>query len=562
MRRTKFSELEYKPTKKEEIVEHIFSLSKKIKEATNAEEVEKYLKEAEQSKEEVSFQYTLTYIRNSLDYRDEFYQKAVLREGEALIEINLRPVYEQVLQSPYFSVLEDKYGENLKRVLEKEIKLNQAGQELMTREHTLITEYQTKKAALQIDFCGEKRTEAQIQALFNNPKREIRLESRKILSETILQQSEEFSLLLEKLIRTRHELAKANGYDNYLLYANEQFSRYGYGEEELKEFCRQVKEELIPIQKELEESQRQRLGVEKLMVYDQRLYFAKGNPVPVGEEKCMIEQAQEMYKKLSPRLASFFKEMVWGEYFNIKESDTKVAGMGFCAELKKGMLPYIFGNCNRTQDDVSVFTHEIGHAWQTMLSSKKAELRCLREMPLDAIEIPSKSMELFTSVYAEDFFGKDGDRYREVCWREIVQEILAFCAIHELEGWIYTHPESSFAEIVEKYREIEEEYHPNTNWGELEEYDKLGVNLMRNMAIYMFPRYVISYALSWLCALDLFEELHKDPHKGWIKYEKLCSMGGEYIYPMLLKVVGLSPSYEKGRVKNAAAVIKKMLHLS
>ncbi len=198
----------------------------------------------------------------------------------------------------------------------------------------------------------------------------------------------------------------------------------------------QVKEELVPFLSELHEEQRRKLGVEKLMSYDQSIRFADGNAKPAGDAAYLTEQSKKMYDSLSPAFGEFFRNMVDSESLDVTASPHKVAGMGFCTGLKKGYLPFVFGNCNGTDTDVSVFTHEIGHAWQYYLTGKQIQLSLLREMALDAVEIPSKTMELFTYPYAENFFGEDGEKFRQGPFRDALREIAVYCAIHELNTYV------------------------------------------------------------------------------------------------------------------------------
>ena len=74
-------------------------------------------------------------------------------------------------------------------------------------------------------------------------------------------------------------------------------------------------------------------------------------------------------------------------------------------------------------------------------------------------------------------------------------------------------------------------------------------SLLRNMGVYMFPRYLISYALSEMCAMDLFFLKRRNREGALAAYSELCSQGGDKSYVEILAQAGLEPSYKEGRVK-------------
>lgn len=563
MEQYKFSQLKYVPTDFDEVQKKLERLVGQISAATNEETVLSCMQEYDVLMDDVGYAYHLAYIRSSLDCTDEFYQEAVQKEGAGVSMMDTAPYYKALLDSPYLPQLEKYYGSELRPILEQNFRTNSSGHDLMAREQVLVSQYQQKKASLRIMFRAKERSESEMFAFFDDLDRQIRIDARKALAQAVLNQKQEFVAILLELISVRDQIAEANGFTNYLEYANAVYSRRGYGEAEMTAFCKQVKDELVPLLCELEEKQRIQLGVKKLMSYDRSLRFIDGNAIPAGDADYLTEQSKHMYDALSPKFGEFFRAMVESESLDVSASPNKVAGMGFCTDIKNGMYPYVFGNCNKTDADVSIFTHEVGHAWETYLTSQNIPLGILRDMPLDAVEIPSKTMELFTYPYAEGFFGTDADKFRDGHFRAALREIASYCSIHEFNTWIYTHIGATFEELVAKEKEIARLYNPNLDNGELEMYYAQGSGLIRNMAIYMFPRYVISYALSEICAMDLFREMQENPMTAWESYEKLCSTGGRRNYPDTLAQAGLEPAYAAGRVHKVVAFARdyiKKLH--
>ena len=545
----KFSDLQYKETDYQSLAKMILDLTEKAKKADSPTSLEEVLKIYDTEMGEVGYNYTLSYIHSSLDSSDSFWQEALQKESKGNAMLDTTPLLKAILENKYFSSLEEKYGPVLRDKLNKSISTGSKAQNERAEEGDLVSKYQREKAMVRINYKGKELSEGEVIPLFESPIREERIQSRKAVAKAFLEKKELFGSMLERLVSLRDTIAKENGFSNYLEYMDINYSRIGYGEKEMDAFVSEVKEYVVPVLSHIFEETRKRLGLEEMTVADISLMFVDGNAKPSGGADVLKEAAKKMYKALSPEMEAFFTGMLDSHSIDVDFSPNKVSGMGFCTDLKKGMYPFVFGNLDGTSWDVTVFTHEVGHAWQSYASDQNLDLTLFREMPLDAVEIPSKTMELFSYPFAEEFFGKDGDKFRFAHFRNAVKEIVAYTSVHELNTWIYTHVGASFDEINEKWMEIQSSYYPNVSYGEMEEEEKKGAGLLRNMGIFMFPRYLISYVFSEMCAIDLFMEYLKDKDKALDSYNRLCRVGGSKSYPEILSAAGLEPSYKMEKVK-------------
>lgn len=555
----RFEDLKYTPTDFVSLKNEVSDLTERAKTAASSEALDDVLKTYDSSFGDVGYNYTLAYIRSSLDSSDEYWQNALQKEGKGIAMLDTSELLKAILDNEFYPALAKKYGPALSDKLQKSIATGSKAQKERAEEENLVTQYQREKAMVRVMYKGEMRSEGEISPLLNDPDRNIRVESKKALLDAFLEKKETLGNMLEKLVVLRDKIAKENGFANYLEYMNVNYSRLGYGEKEMDAFVEDVKKYVVPISSEITEETRKRLNLEEMTSLDMGLMFPDGNAKPAGGSVYLKNAASKMYRDLSPEMEEFFTGMLESNSINVDPSPNKVSGMGFCTDLKKGMYPFVFGNLDGTEWDVAVFTHEVGHAWQGYIADKNFELTILREMPLDAVEIPSKTMELFSYPYAEEFFGKDGDKFRFSHFREAVKEIVSYTAVHKLNTWIYTHVGATFDEINTKWREIQEEFYPGISDGEVDEENKKGASLLRNMGVFMFPRYLISYALSEMCAIDLFMVYLKDKNKALESYNALCALGGSKSYPEILAAAGLEPSYKEGRVKEVMEKVKEYL---
>lgn len=555
----KFSELTYERPDFIEVQKKMDAYVKQVVNAKEYAEVRNAILENNNLFAEYSFAYEVAMIRNFQDCTNEFYAKEVQEIAEKIILLDTTQLFKAILDSEFKHNIEEEFGKEYLEILKSKLNLHSNGKELMVQEQELVVQYQQLKANLKIKYEGKIYSEAELNKLHDSKDKEVRKATRIAKYKVLLEHKDEFEDILNGLIHIRNEIAKVNGYDSYLDYMNEEKGRRGYGEVELNAFCQQVKKDLVPFTVELRKAQARRLGVEKLGITDYSIIFPDGNPEPIGDDVFLLNAASEMYRSLSKETEEFYDLMLEHELMDVKASPNKISNMGFALDLEKIKLPYVFGNCNGTIYDVVVFTHELGHAFQGYLSMKEQALSEYYTAVNDVAEIPSKAMEQFAYPYAEKFFGEAADKFRFLHLQQALFEICDYSEVNEFESWVYSHPESSLEEKAKKYEELEKMYDPSYDNSELIDYIEAGCKIINNMALYMFPKYVISYALSAMCALQFGKRMVEDKESTWNDYLKLCSAGGSKSYPELLKLANLSPAYEDGTVASATEYAKKIL---
>ena len=377
--------------------------------------------------------------------------------------------------------------------------------------------------------------------------------------QTVLENAGQLEDILRQLVHARIDLARANGFDSFADYGDLAQQRLGYGRAELDAFCRQVQTHITPLYLRLQEEQRQRLGVEALLPYDRALVFPEGNAVPVAAEE-LPEAARRMYHALSPEAGDFFDEMVRHDLLDVTGSPNKISGMGFCEMLGAPYrMPFIFANCDGTSDDVTVYTHELGHGLQGHLSIRSQPVADYAGLSPDLAEVHSKTMELLAQPYARDFFGNHAPQFLTEHRYDFIKELCAFCSIHTFETWLYEHPDASLAQWAAEFDRTEKSFGRAQNNEPWRQQVLAGCDLFTNMALYMSPRYVISYALSIVCAQQLKAAYDADPADGWARYHALCASGGSKLYAETLSDAGLPLPYAPGVVEKLAQDLSRQL---
>ena len=548
----KFSDIPYTRPDTDALQARYDGLTRRARDAAGPEELLQVVRERDALQQEVSLCRSIVTIRAFHDVTDEFYQKEFQETLPGLEALDSQSLSMAIVESPYAGAVDEAFGPQLRRLLELDHRLHANGKELQTWISQLSARYQQLAASAKYEVQGETLSGGQLRAAMVSPDRERRRAAFEAQQRTVLEQAGTMEELLRELIRARNELARANGFDSFAAYGDLAQQRLGYGREELDEFCRQVQTHITPVYLRLQEEQRRRLGVDVLMPYDRPLVFPQGNAVPVAAEE-LAGAACRMYHALSPEAGHFFDEMVRHELLDVAGSPDKIAGMGFCDMLGDPCrMPFIFANSSGTASDVAVYTHELGHGLQGYLSIRTQPVMDYVGLSPDLAEVHSKTMELLSQPYARDFFGDQAPQFLTEHRYDFVKELCAFCSAHTFETWLYEHPDASLEEWAAEFDRIEKSFGRALNNEPWRRQVLSGCDLFSSIALYMFPRYVVSYALSIVCAQQLKAAFDADPADGWAKYHALCASGGSKLYAETLEAAGLPLPYAPGVVEGLA----------
>ena len=129
----------------------------------------------------------------------------------------------------------------------------------------------------------------------------------------------------------------------------------------------------------------------------------------------------------------------------------------------------------------------------------------------------------------------------------------------EYEAWLYANPGASLEERCMEYDKIFHVFQPGVDNSEFAEEIRQGAMLFTNMGLFMFPKYLISYVLSEMCALEFKERMETDPEQAWRDYKLLCETGGSLSSEELLRKCRLHPAYEEGAVARSLKNFKQTL---
>ncbi len=556
----KFSTLEYQRPDFEQFKKHCALLAEQVKNAKSYEEVKKVILDLEEKSSALDTATTIVFIRNTLDTSDSFYEKETefLDNEYPTVMPAVIELYKTLIQSSFAKEITEDYGDQFLFKLQFEVdKFNDDLIPFMQKEAQLTTSYQKLMASAKIPFEGETLNLYGIQKYFEHPDREIRKRAFKAYSDFYHSNEEKMEQIFADLIEVRNEMGKKLGFENFIPLGYMNQRRSDYGQEQVASFREQVRKELVPLCSKLYEAQAKRIGVDKIMVYDEEFIFPDGNPELIGDEAFLVKEAQKMYHELSPETGEFIDFMLEHDLMDLSNKPNK-ASTGYMTTLTQYKAPFVFSCFNNTIGDIQVLTHELGHAFAGYEAMRNQKTDLYYSMSTDIAEIHSMSMEQFSYPYAERFFGKDADKFRFAHLQQAITFVPFGVAVDEFQHIMYASPQLTPKERTYEWHKLEEKYMPWRTYSD-DEFMERGGYWYHKLHIFQYPFYYINYTLTTMGAMEFKKRYAEDPKAAWNDYLELCKAGGSRSYLGLLKLANLSVPFEEGSVAKAISYAKDIL---
>ena len=465
--------------------------------------------------------------------------------------------FDKVLhESKFKQNIIDEYGNTFLNQIEISLKtFDSKIKNLLKREIELKNDYTKLTAGAKIKYEGKDYNLAGLGPFHSDTNRDIRKKSYEARYRWFKNNEQELDNIYDKLVKLRHKIAVTLGYENFIKLGYDRMGRSDYGPEEVSNFRKQIVEQVVPIVSKLHDQKKDILGLDKLYFYD-GINFRDGDPKPKGTPNELIKSAQEMYHELSPETGEFFDKMVNEELMDLVNRDGKRPG-GFCTSFPKYDRPYIFSNFNGTDHDITVLTHEAGHAFQNY-SSTHLPLVNYHWPTMEAAEIHSMSMEFFTWPWMKKFFKEDTEKFKYKHISGSLSFLPYGACVDHFQHWVYENPEVSPKERKDKWLELESIYMPWRAYDDMV-FIKDGGVWQGQLHIYQMPFYYIDYTLAQTCAFQFWIKNEKDHDSAWQDYLNLCRAGGSLSFVNLVRLAKLSSPFEDGCLENVVKFVNKWL---
>jgi len=555
----KFNEYEYRRPDYDIIKSKYNDLLNLFNNSNSADEQYTYVQKINELQKETETMAQLVAIRNSINTADEFYDK----ENEYIDMISPKlhglrvEFYKALLNSKFKKELTKKIQPQLFTIAEIEIRtFSDEVVPLMQEENKLESEYSKLISSAQINYDGKTLNLSQLQPYMESMDRRVRKEAHEKWSSFFIENESKLDMIYDKMVKVRNEIAVKLGFKNFVELGYLRMGRSDYNADDVRNFREHVLNYIVPLSNELREKQRKRIGVDELKYYDIPLNFMSGNPAPKGGREWIMERTKKMYEELSPETGEFINMMIERDLFDLETKTNKQAG-GYCTFLHNFKSPFIFANFNGTQDDVTVVTHEAGHAFQTY-ESRFLDAPEFSFPTSEACEIHSMSMEFITWPWMEMFFENDIDKFKFFHLSDSLMFIPYGVTVDEFQHVIYENPNMLPDERKKAWRDIEKKYTPYKDYADNEFLDK-GTFWFKQGHIFFGPFYYIDYTLAQICAYQFWIKFKDDRKKAWDDYMNICKVGGSQSFLEILKTGNLQSPFEEKTIKSVSYQIKNYL---
>lgn len=477
---------------------------------------------------------------NNVKAQEEY---AAIQQSEPLYLSLVNDYYETILSATYRDDLEKVWGEQLFKLAEIKIKtFNNEVAEEIEKENKLILEYQQIFRKAESVFRGEIISLSSLTPYIFSSDRSTRKEAFESKYLFFQKNEKEFDRILNELVKVRHQMALKLGYPSYIELGYHRMHRTNLNQGDFKKYRKQVKEVGVPLVNDLRHKQKERLQVEKLTYYDEHVYFQTPAPKPMGDYQQILNTYRHVFDELSPETSSFYHEIMRNGKLDVQDRPEKTGG-AFATYIGQEVAPYLYCNFNGTSNDVRVFAHEAGHAFQFYMTREKQIHEYI--IPFDSAELFSFIMERLVWPWMEQFFGDEVNRYKYEHLTQGIMYMPIASVVDEFEHFLYQYPTATAQERKQQWRKLEKEYMPEKDYDQ-NEFLERGMGFCEYGHIFSTPFYFIDYDLAHFCSLQMWMKQQKEGVPPVQSFISMCESGGSLSFEDLLARANLMSPFEEG----------------
>ena len=554
----KVSEMPYKRITVEEFKEQAEKIIAKIKAAKCAMDLKNARDEYNAISVEIETACALANCRFTLNTRDEFYN------AEMDYYDNAMPLFSEIENEYKKAMLDSPYRAEAEKLINPrvfkgfEISLKTFSPEIiedLQAENTLVTRYSKFMGELAFDFEGEKMPLSVLRGKLEDDSREIRKKAAEAIGKTMEENAATFDEIFDGLVEIRTRIARKLGYKNFVELGYYRMGRVDYDEKMVAAFRRSVKADIVPAVSQLKERIRNRLGLDKIMYYDDAISVTGEMPRPVIGTEEIFANALAMYNEMKAEIGDFMQRMLDADAFDVEARDGKFGG-GYCTTFAKYKQPFILANFNGTSGDIDVITHEFGHALAADYMFKFGQ----PDYPtgMETHECHSMSMEFLCHKWMGEFFGNNAEKYKYKHTVDAISFIPYGVIVDEFQHIVYENPDLTPEERKAEYLKLEAEYRPYLSFEGIP-YLELGTRWQYQMHIYESPLYYIDYCIAQCVALGFLCLSREDFDGALEKYVAFLKATGGVSLSQLISDAGLTSPFADGALADTAEGASKVI---
>lgn len=427
---------------------------------------------------------------------------------------------------------------------------------LAVQESAKDDEYVELLASAVFEFRGEHLNLSRIAKYDEHPDRDVRRAAALERWSFFSRNRERLDRIFDDLVHLRDRMAHELDFHNFIELGYRRMRRTDYGPEQVAGYREAIVREIVPLAERIVENQARELGVDRIMLWDEKVFGTQSPPKPPQQYDAMLAAGRETFYGVAQDVGDFADLMMRRELLDLQARDGK-AGGGFCTSFPTYGLPFIFANFNGTTSDVNVLVHEMGHAFQAY-SSRDVPVSEYLWPTYEACEVHSMSMEFFTWPQLERFFGPDAQRYRIQHLKSSLLFLPYGAAVDHFQHVVYENPNATPEERRGYWKQMEATYLPWRRYDGVEHLEAGGY-WQHQRHIYQMPFYYIDYTLALCCALQFWLRSLDDYDAALADYVALCKRGGTLPFQALVRSAGLRSPFDAGVLHDVAVRAQAVL---
>ncbi|MBN1775063.1 MAG: M3 family oligoendopeptidase [Clostridiales bacterium] len=501
-------------------------------------------------------------IRHDQDTTDSFYadEMTFFEEADPIVGELTSAVYSSLLNSEIVPLLMQRFGKMIfmKAKTFKETISTEVVEEL-SQEAALQNRYDQILSEAEIEFAGHTYNLSMMNPFLESTNREERKNAAKSVSDYYAGELKQFNGIFGEMVKIRTSIAQKLSYPTFVELGYKRMERYDYTPEMVEELRQNILRYIVPITVEIRRLQKKRLEVDELLYYDLPCLFSKGNPRPAIEMKDYTRCAGELFRALFEKDPSFFDVLREHGFTDLETREKKSTG-GYCSTLQDYGIPFIFMNANGTFDDISTLVHESGHAYAAIRGVDSSPFIECQSPTLETCEIHSTALEYLSYPYLEVFFKGNASAFREMHMTDALLFLPYGCMVDEFQHRVYREPDLSASQRHSVWKALEDKYQPFLKYDGNEFYES-GAAWVKKSHIFTAPFYYIDYCIAQIVALQLWDISRKNPQEALLKYDRICSEGGNKPFLEIIEAADLQSPFSADVVKRIAYITSEYLGL-
>ena len=409
-------------------------------------------------------------------------------------------------------------------------------------------EFGTISAAQTIEHRGETLTMQQASVHLKSQDEKLRKEVYEKMAARRRSDIDALNDLYTDLIAQRHQLALNAGFDNYRDYMFQSMGRFDYTKEACFDFHEAVAQKVVPLVKEIQLKKLRKLGKNTFKPWDLDVDpdgHAPLKPFQSGQE--MLDKTIEIFDKMDSYFSDCLRTMNTMGHLDLESKAGKAPG-GYNYPLYEIGVPFIFMNAVGLHRDLITMVHEGGHAIHSFLN-RDLELTSFKNIPSEAAELASMSMELLSMKYWNAFYSDEKELSRaKIEHMEDLLKVLPWIAqIDAFQHWVYTHPRHNLEERSAQWLSLGRKFGTGlTDWTGYEDLQRCG--WQRQLHLFEVPFYYIEYGIAQLGAIGVWKNSLVDEQDALEKYKSALALGYTRSLPEIYKTAGVPFDFSPQRI--------------